>query len=209
MTSSQLRAKAREQMGNSIFAEKWLYVLLAFVIGGAVLGISSFVSFLLVGAVSVGLAAFTLRLVRDPAGPARFEDLLYGFVGGRFARSFLIGLLTTLFTALWSLLFVIPGIIKTYSYSMSYYISLDHPEMEATQCITESRRIMSGNKMRLFLLDLSFIGWYIVGALCFGIGTLWVNAYHQMARANFYEDLCATYGTVSAAPSTGDATVGE
>ena len=81
--------------------------------------------------------------------------------------------------------------------------------MEATQCITESRRIMSGNKMRLFLLDLSFIGWYIVGALCFGIGTLWVNAYHQMARANFYEDLCATYGTVSAAPSAGDATVGE
>ena len=208
MTSSQLRAKAREQMGNSIFAEKWLYVLLAMLIGGAVLGISSFVSFLLVGAVSVGLAAFTLRLVRDPAGPAHFEDLLYGFVGGRFARSFLIGLLTTLFTALWSLLFVIPGIIKAYSYSMSYYISLDYPEMEATQCITESRRIMSGNKMRLFLLDLSFIGWYIVGALCFGIGTLWVNAYHQMARANFYEELCSTCGTVSAAPPAGDTTLG-
>lgn len=203
MTASQLRAKAREQLGNSIFSEKWLLVLLGGLIAGAVLGISSFVSFLLFGAVMVGVSAMALRLVRDPAGPVRLEDLLYGFIGGRFARSFVTGLLVTVFTALWSLLFVIPGIVKSYSYSMAYFISLDHPEMSSNDCITESRRMMDGQKMRLFLLDLSFLGWYIVGALCLGIGTLWVDAYHRMARANFYEELCTTVGTVS-----GDTMVG-
>ena len=208
MTASELRAKAREQMGKSIFAEKWLYVLLAVLIGGAVLGISSFVFFLLYGAVIIGVSAFTLRLVRDPAGSAHFDDLFYGFTGERFGRSFVVGILTLVYSFLWSLLFVIPGIVKGYAYSMSFYISLDHPEMSASECITESRRIMDGHKMRLFILDLSFIGWYIVGALCFGIGTLWVRAYHQMARANFYEDLCTRFGTISAAPSEGDTTVG-
>ena len=197
MTASELRAKARAQMGNSIFAEKWLFVLLASLLCNAILGISSIVSFVLYGVIMVGLSAFTLRLVRDPAGPARFEDLLYGFTGERFGRSFVVGLLQSLYIFLWSLLFVIPGIVKSYSYAMTFYISLDHPEMTASDCITESRRMMDGQKMRLFLLDLSFIGWYIVGALCFGIGTLWVNAYHSMARANFYEDLCTT-GAVSA-----------
>lgn len=208
MTLSQLRAKAREQLGNSIFSEKWLLVLLGTLLAGAVLGISSFVSFLVYGAVAVGLSAMTLRLVRDPASPVRLDDLLYGFVGGRFGRSFVTGFLTAIYTALWSLLFVIPGIVKGYSYAMAFYVSLDHPEMSANDCITESRRMMDGQKMRLFLLDLSFIGWYIVGALCFGIGTLWVDAYRQMARANFYEELCTTLGTVSAAPSAGDTTVG-
>lgn len=203
MTASQLRAKAREQLGNSIFSEKWLLVLLGGLIAGAVLGISSFISFLLFGAVMVGVSAMALRLVRDPAGPVRLEDLFYGFTGGRFARSFVTGLLVTVFTALWSLLFVIPGIVKSYSYSMAYFISLDHPEMSSNDCITESRRMMDGQKMRLFLLDLSFLGWYIVGALCLGIGTLWVDAYHRMARANFYEELCTTVGTVS-----GDTMVG-
>lgn len=208
MTASQLRAKAREQLGNSIFSEKWLLILLGGLIASAIFGISSFISFLLFGAVMVGISAMTLRLVRDPASPARLEDLFYGFTDGRFGRSFVTGLLVWVYTTLWSLLFVIPGIVKSYSYAMTYFISLDHPEMSSNDCITESRRIMDGQKMRLFVLDLTFIGWYIVGALCFGIGTLWVDAYHRMARANFYEELCATMGTVSAAPSAGDTTVG-
>ena len=80
---------------------------------------------------------------------------------------------------------------------MSYYISLDRPDLSANDCITESRRMMDGNKWRLFCLDLSFIGWYIVGSLCFGVGILWVDAYHSMARANFYEDLCTRVSTVA------------
>lgn len=205
MTASQLRARAREQMGNSIFAEKWLLVLAAGVIAAALLSITSFVSLIFVGAISIGLAVFCLRLVRYPNGPAHFEDLAFGILHDRFGHSLVTGLLVSLFTALWSLLFVIPGIVKSYSYAMTYYIAFDRPYLSANDCITESRRMMDGHKMRLFLLDLSFIGWYIVGALCLGIGTLWVDAYHRMARANFYEDLSARVASFDAGNNGGTA----
>ena len=75
----------------------------------------------------------------------------------------------------------------TYSYSMAFYIQQDSENKDWNYCITESRRVMNGHKWDLFVLDLSFLGWYIVGMLCLGIGVLWVTPYHQMARAHFYE----------------------
>jgi uncharacterized membrane protein len=87
------------------------------------------------------------------------------------------------------MLFVIPGIVKSYAYSMSYYVSLDHPEFSSTECIDESQRLMDGHKWELFCLDLSFIGWYILGSLCLGVGILWVYTYHEQARAQFYHEL--------------------
>ena len=89
------------------------------------------------------------------------------------------------------MLFVIPGIIKACSYSMTYYIKLEHPEYTANQAITESRNMMRGYKMQYFLLKLSFIGWYILGALCLGVGVFWVDAYAQTSTAIFYEELKA------------------
>ncbi|MBO6019888.1 MAG: DUF975 family protein [Clostridia bacterium] len=101
----------------------------------------------------------------------------------------LLGLLQYIFIFLWSLLFIIPGIVKMYSYSMSYYLAINHPDWDWKQCIDESRRIMDGNKWKLFVLDLSFIGWYIVGMLACGIGVLWVYPYNEAARAEFYQEL--------------------
>ncbi len=72
---------------------------------------------------------------------------------------------------------------------MSFYIKADHPEYDWRQCINESKAMMYGHKWELFVLDLSFIGWMIVGALCLGIGTLWATAYQSAARAQFYESL--------------------
>ena len=114
-----------------------------------------------------------------------FKDLLKGFTDC-FSDSFLIGLMTTIFTALWSLLFVIPGIVKGLSYSMAYYVKCDHPEYNWRQCINESMRIMNGHKMELFIQGLSFIGWYIVGSLVLGVGTLWVAPYHYAATTHYY-----------------------
>jgi hypothetical protein len=91
------------------------------------------------------------------------------------------------------MLFIIPGLIKTYSYSMAYYIQRDNPHMSALECITESRRMMEGHKLRLFLLQLSFIGWYILGCIPFYIGLLWVIPYFGVAQANFYENLKTHY----------------
>lgn len=113
-------------------------------------------------------------------------DMFRGFQDD-FGGTFLIGLMTSLFTFLWSLLFVIPGIVKMYAYSMAYYIKLDHPDYGWKACIDESRQLMDGHKWEKFVLDLSFLGWIIVGSLCLGVGTLWVTPYMEATNAQFYE----------------------
>ena len=72
---------------------------------------------------------------------------------------------------------------------MAYYIMVDHPEYTWKQCLDESQKMMKGHKGQLFCLDLSFIGWYIVGMLCLGLGVLWVYPYHHVARTEFYHAL--------------------
>ena len=193
MTASEIRAKARTQLGNNIFSNKWLYALVVCLITSAILGAAAtlglgIASLIITGPLTFGLAKVFIGLVRSDE-QIKIEDTFSGFtadIGG----NIVLGLLVSVFTFLWSLLFVIPGIVKSYSYSMAFYIKNDNPTYTWKQCIDESRRIMDGNKMRLFLLDLSFIGWFIVGALCFGIGTLWVTPYMEAAHANFYEEIC-------------------
>jgi uncharacterized membrane protein len=118
--------------------------------------------------------------------------LTYAFQTDNYVRSLVLHLLHSLYLLAWTLLFYIPGIVKHYSYSMAYYISLDMPHMSADDCITESRRLMDGHKAELFLLDLSFFGWYLLSFLTFGIGLLFVTPYHEMAKAVFYEELVRT-----------------
>ena len=86
---------------------------------------------------------------------------------------------------------MIPGIIKAYSYSMAFFIKADHPEYDWRTCLDESKRLTSGHKMDLFVLDLSFIGWGIIGALCLGIGSLWVMSYRYATLAQCYKVLQA------------------
>ena len=95
-------------------------------------------------------------------------------------------LLTGLFTFLWSLLFVIPGIIKGLSYSMGMYILAEHPEMTATQALDESKRMMRGHKWELFVLQLSFIGWFLLVPFTMGLLLIWLTPYVKMSTTNFY-----------------------
>jgi uncharacterized membrane protein len=132
------------------------------------------------------MAKYFLLLAREPA-EAKLETSFSGF--NDFGANLLIGLMSGLFVFLWSLLLIVPGIIKAYAYSMAFYIKNDNPTYDWKQCLDESQRMMTGNKGKLFLLDLSFIGWILLGALCCGIGTLWVSPYMEAARANFYEDI--------------------
>ncbi|MBO5525860.1 MAG: DUF975 family protein [Clostridia bacterium] len=192
VTAKELRARARSQMGNNIFSNKWLLLLVGCFVMDAILGLSGFTAilvFILSGPIMIGQAYACLKQVRDNSQPVLAKDYVFGVLDNRFSQSILVGLLNALFVFFWSLLFVIPGIVKSYAYALAPYIAIDHPEMEANAVITESRRLMVGHKFRLFCLDLSFIGWYFVGALCFGLGVFWVAPYHQLARANFYEDL--------------------
>ena len=140
---------------------------------------------IVIGPLEYGQAYIFLKQARDRQ-PVQLGDMFRGFQDD-FGGTFLIGFLTQLFVALWSLLFLIPGIVKSYAYSMAYYVKLDHPDYGWKACIDESRRLMDGHKWEKFVLDLSFLGWIFVGALCLGVGTLWVTPYMAATEAQFYE----------------------
>lgn len=113
---------------------------------------------------------------------------LFGFFNN-YARSFETAFMVTLYTFLWSLLLFVPGMIKSLAYSMTYYISKDHPEYSIDQCIEESRRMMYGHKWELFVLSLSFMGWILLSVITLGIGLLWVVPYMNATIAHYYEQL--------------------
>ena len=101
-------------------------------------------------------------------------------------------ILMGIFEFLWTMLFIIPGIIKAFSYAMTPYILVEHPEMSANQAINESIRLMKGHKFDLFYLYLSFIGWGILSVLTLGIGFLWLIPYMETSQAAFYADVKAS-----------------
>ena len=199
------RANARAQLGGKIFANNWLMALVVCLIYSAILaalsatGIGGIATILLSGFFAFGLARVFLQLVRGQKDKVEVKDLFCATE--HFGSLIVLNLLIGLFTFLWSLLFIIPGIVKSYAYSMAFYIKHDHPDYDWKQCIDESQRYMKGNKWQLFCLDLSFIGWLLLGALCCGIGTLWVTPYQMAARANFYENLKAIYDPEVVAPA--------
>ena len=93
------------------------------------------------------------------------------------------------FTSLWSLLLIVPGIIKFYAYAMTPYILIDNQELSANQAINLSCKMMKGHKFDLFFLQLSFIGWGILSVFTGGIGLLWLMPYMMSAQAAFYQDI--------------------
>ncbi|MCI1786278.1 MAG: DUF975 family protein [Bacteroidales bacterium] len=117
-------------------------------------------------------------------------------------------LVMKIYVLLWSLLFLIPGIIKSFSYAMTPYIIVEHPELTANEAIDMSRKLMSGHKFDLFYLYLSFIGWAILSIITFGIGFLWLTPYCMTSVASFYDDIKGPAdidmqtGTVNPEPSS-------
>ena len=186
MDRASLKASARAQLGNSIFSNNWLMAVVLVLITGVISSVTGPVSILLVGIVQIATMAFFKEIVRQ--NKADLMTAVNGVtkdVGG----TLVLGLLYTIFISLWSLLFVIPGIVKSYAYSMAFYLKDEHPEWGWKECLDESQRLTKGHKMELFVLDLSFIGWYIVGAIALGIGALWVAPYHIATRINYFEQL--------------------
>ena len=98
-------------------------------------------------------------------------------------------ILTNIFIVLWSMLFVIPGIIKAYSYALTPYILVDDPNISIREAIRKSQNMMDGQKFNLFYLQLSFIGWFLLSILTMGIGLFWLTPYYATAKAAFYCNL--------------------
>jgi uncharacterized membrane protein len=135
--------------------------------------------------VTPGLIVFILNLSRNKE--AKFSDIFSR--ANIFFKYLGLSLLVGLKTLLWTLLFVIPGIIAAFRYSMAAYIMADHPEVGIVEAIEKSKQMMKGHKMELFVLSLSFIGWLILALIPLGIGFLWLYPYMEVTIANFYNKL--------------------
>ena len=138
--------------------------------------------------IGVGYAKFNLNLVDKKN--AAFETLFEYF--SHWKTTTIARLLRALYVFLWSLLFIIPGIVAGFSYAMTDYILAEDPELTADEAISQSKSLMMGNKWRFFCLQYIFIGWDILATLAFGIGHLWLTPYKQAAYAAFYRVVSGT-----------------
>lgn len=186
---------------------KWQNVLVVFIniiiIAGvqAVIGLSSSFQFIFLLMSFVNIAAILLveniismgavtwfhRAIKTDG--LKMEEMFWTFkvdYGGNMVLMFLIAL----YTYLWSLLFVIPGIVKGYAYSLAVYIKSENPNISASKAIDLSKRMTDGHKMDLFVLDLSYIGWFFLSACTLNIlGILYVFPYYHAAKAFAYEEI--------------------
>ena len=130
--------------------------------------------------------------------PAELNELGFGF-SGNYVNTIKIMFKKELYTFLWSLLFVIPGIVKAYEYRMIPYLLAENPNISEEEAFGRSRQMMDGQKWNVFVLDLSFIGWHILGVLTLGlVDVFWTQPYQEMTNAALYERFM--YGT----PAGGD-----
>ena len=191
MNRAELKAAAKEQIKGKIGI---LFAITLII--GLISGVASWVlSFIPAGSLIASIVitpAFTISLTRVYLNVVKGEypnvgDAFSGF--DDFWSAFKVTFLVGLFTFLWSLLFIIPGIIKSLSYSMSFFILAENKGKPALECINESKAMTEGHKAELFVLGLSFFGWALLCGITFGIAYIWVGPYMQATYANAYNSL--------------------
>lgn len=148
-------------------------------------GIFGLASFLLGGVLQLGYARFLLR--QHDGKPTEFNDLFSQF--DRFGTGFAQHFLRSLYTLLWSLLLIVPGIIAALNYAMTPFILEEHPELTASEAIRRSKELMRGHKTDLFILELTFIGWSLLCVLTLNLGHIALNPYKNAAYAVFYREI--------------------
>ena len=132
------------------------------------------------------------HLLRARGIEANFMDIMPN--GGLIVRMLCINFVSAFIIALGLMLFVVPGIILAYAYSQAIFIMFDNPHLSALGCLRESRRLMRGSKMRLFRLEISFIGWLIAAyivSVFLPILNIWLDPYMGISLASFYNELSA------------------
>ena len=131
-----------------------------------------------------GLSAMAMATIRRGA---RFGHAVSGY-GHGWSTTWLMALVG-MYQCFWTLLFIVPGIRAFYSYRLVYFLRIDRPELPAAKVIAESKRLMAGRRWKLFCLDISFIGWFILSGITRNLLDCVVYPYHATACAAFYEDL--------------------
>ena len=195
----------RERAWNALEGHWWEAACMVLVIGACELVIEaisgnpmensyrSIVQILALGLLPMSYAFETsiLRLVRT--GESLKVNELFTVYRDNFGNSFLIKLFVVIFVLLWTCLFIVPGIVMSYAYSMSVYILNDNPDMTPMQAIKASKEMMRGHKWDLFVLDLTFIGWLLLSILTAGILLLFVQPYMNAAHAEIYREIKGEY----------------
>ncbi|EFR88549.1 conserved hypothetical protein [Listeria marthii FSL S4-120] len=204
MTISQVKRTAKESLrGNwgiaiGIFVLAWLILTVT----GGILGWIPFVGqvamILVTGPLYTGVAWVYLAISRGEQ-----PDVAYMFSGFKeFGRTFVAYLLIFIFTFLWGLLLIVPGIIKSYSYSQTFFILRDNPNISPLDAITESRHMMNGHKGRLFGLSLTFLLWYLIPIAVAIVGS--VIVFSGAATSSYYStDPSQVISTISAGAAFG------
>ena len=153
--------------------------------------IYTIIIFIIGGAIELGVRNYFLKLNYD-MNPEVSELFAYMKI---FGKALGLRIVMTIFIILWSCLFIIPGVIAFYRYSMATYLMAENPDMGIMEAINASKQMMIGNKWRLFCLTLSFIGWHILVGFTGGIGYILLHPYIEAAKAHFYLTLKHGMGT--------------
>ena len=180
---AQLKAMAKSQIKGSIGTLFLCYLLMSLICG-------TIIGSLLMPAIYLGFCLMYISMTNGvkPAVGDMFKRV------GAFGKALWLSIITGFFVMLWSLLLYVPGIIKGLSYSMGPYILSEHPEYTARQALNESKRIMSGHKMELFVMMLSFIPWFLLCGITLGFGYIYVVPYVSATVANFYNAIKSNPG---------------
>ena len=187
MTRIELKNEAKEQIKGKIGILFLIFLIIAMIGAGSSLVpvVGWFATIIIMPAFNISLCMIFLNLAKE-------EDISVGdtFKGFNITgKAVWLSIITNFFVFLWSLLLVIPGIIKAFSYSMAPFILADNPELTAREALSESKRIMDGHKFDLFVLQLSFFWWYLLGAITFGIAYIYVVPYFEATMTNFYNEI--------------------
>jgi len=186
----KITIKQAKENGKENLRFQWGASLLILVIYTALLACGNIIpligSLLILGPLNYGLNYVYYHASQKEK--INYWDIFKGFEN-EFGENFLSQLLVALFTLLWSLLFLIPGIVKGYSYSMTMYLLMREPELDALGAIDKSRQMMKGNKMRLFFFNLSFLGWDILTVLTCGLLAIYTAPYKQHAKTLIFNDI--------------------
>lgn len=193
-SSNKMKAENRILMeeARKALAGKWglavqtsLLYLVIVVIISSFKDAGSLISLLVSGPLAFGLSLFFISIARNK--PAQLEQLFGGFK--IFGRTLITYILLVIFTLLWTLLLIIPGIIAAISYSQTFFILIDDKTISPSQAIEKSKKMMYGYKWKYFCLGLRFLGWGLLSVITFGIGFIWLLPYVQVTMAKFYEDI--------------------
>lgn len=186
MLNSEITRSARESLaGNWGISVGTFFVLMVVQsLFSGIPGIGWLAWLILSGPMFLGISIFSLALFKNEH---KFMQVFEGF--NNFTVSMLAYIKITLFSLLWALLFIIPGIIVYLSYSMTFFILAENPTISEKEAMVRSQSMMEGKKWKLVFLYCRFIGWAILAVFTFGVGYLWLSPYVGISIAKFYEDI--------------------